>query len=222
MSVSHEGFSGEQRALGRIAAWTVFAIGMVYLVITVLGLLSLKSSTEPIGDPYFSIMEVLLVLLSPVMVLCMVAIHGYASPERKAFSLAALVFMVITATITSGVHFVILTVRRQLEASGLDWVHLFLSFTWPSVAYALDILAWDFFFALSMLFAVPVFKGGRLETALRWLMIISGVLSLLGLLGIPLADMGFRNIGIVGYGAVGPAAFLLVGMVFGRTKPSLS
>jgi hypothetical protein len=27
------------------------------------------------------------------------------------------------------------------------------------VAYALDILSWDIFFALSMLFAVPVFRG---------------------------------------------------------------
>jgi hypothetical protein len=36
---------------------------------------------------------------------------------------------------------------------------LFLSFKWPSVSYALTILAWDVFFALSVLFAAPVFGG---------------------------------------------------------------
>jgi hypothetical protein len=88
----------------------------------------------------------------------------------------------------------------------------------------LDILAWDFFFALSMLFAAPVFKEGRLEKAVRILMIVSGVLSLIGLIGVPLADMGvsnwfiYRNIGVIGYAVVAPVAFLLLGMIFGRTR----
>jgi hypothetical protein len=62
------------------------------------------------------------------------------------------------------------------------------------VVYTLDILAWDFFFALSMLFAAPVFKGGRLETMVRILMIASGIVSLAGLIGVPLANMDVRII----------------------------
>ncbi len=57
--------------------------------------------------------------------------------------------------------------------------------------------------ALSMLFAAPVFGTGRLEKTVRVLMIASGVLSLAGLIGVPLADMGIRNIGIQGYARVG-------------------
>jgi hypothetical protein len=89
------------------------------------------------------------------------------------------------------------------------------------VAYTLDILAWDLFFALSMLIAAPVFKGDGLETAVRYLMIASGVLSLIG---VPLAIMhvgywlSVRNIGIVGYAVVAPIVFLLLAIVFGRTK----
>jgi hypothetical protein len=86
------------------------------------------------------------------------------------------------------------------------------------VAYALDILAWDWFFALSMLFAAPVFKAGRLEKTVRILMVVSGSLSLAGLIGVPLADMQVRNIGIIGYGVVAPIVFLLLGIVFGRTN----
>lgn len=215
----HEGFTPQHRTIGRAAAWAVFFLLVVYAVTTALGFLSLKSPQEPIGDPFFSIMELLIVLIAPLLVISMIAVHAYASPEVKVYSLTALIFMILLAGITSSVHFVILTVSRQIEATGLPWVPLFLSFRWPSVVYTLDILAWDWFFALSMLFAAPVFKGGRLELTLRVLLIISGVLSLAGLIGVPLADMQVRNIGIIGYAVVTLGVFLLLGIVFGRTHP---
>ena len=61
-----------------------------------------------------------------------------------------------------------------LAFAGQSWLPLFLSFKWPSVAYALDILAWDVFFAFSMFFAAPVFGGSRLAASIRALMIASG------------------------------------------------
>jgi hypothetical protein len=216
--MSHQGFTIQHRALGRAAAWIYFGLSVIYAVTTALGLLSLKSPQEPIGDPYFTIMELLIILIAPLLVIVMVAIHAYASDGARAYSLAALAFMILLAGVTSSVHFVILAVRRQIEATGLAGLPLFLSFTWPSMAYALDILAWDIFFALSMLFAALVFTQGRLEKAIRYLMIASGVLSLLGLIGVPLANMNIRNIGVVGYAVVAPIAFLLLALLFGRVK----
>jgi hypothetical protein len=171
-------------------------------------------------------MELLIILLAPLMVITMVAVHAYASREVKAYGLTALVFMIVMAGITSSVHFAILTVSRQIEAAELTGAALFFSFKWPSVAYTLDILAWDWFFAISILFAAPVFKHGGLETAVRYIMLVSGFLSLVGLLGVPLANMNveywanIRNIGILGYALVSPVAFLLLGIVFGRTQPA--
>jgi hypothetical protein len=215
--MSHEDFTPQHRAIGRAAAWAVFILLVAYAVTTALGFLSLKSPQDPIGDPYFTIMELLIVITAPLMIVAMVAVHAYAPHEAKAYSFTALVFMILLVGITSSVHFVILTVGRQIEAIGSTWAPLLLSFSWPSVAYALDILAWDWFFALSMLFAAPVFKVGRLEKTVRILMIVSGSLSLAGLIGVPLADMQVRNIGIIGYGVVAPIVFLLLGIVFGRT-----
>jgi len=214
--MSHEGFTTQHRTLGRVSAWVVFFLLLVYAVTLALGLLSLESPQDAIGDPYFTILELLIVLMAPPMVVSMVAVHAYASPEAKAYSLTALVLMILLAGITSSVHFVILTVSRQIQATGLPWVPLFLSFTWPSVVYTLDILAWDWFFALSMLLAAPVFKIGRLEKTLRILMIVTGVLSLAGLIGVPLADMQVRLIGVVGYVGVSLVVFPLLGIVFGR------
>lgn len=214
----HENFTRQHRRLGRTAALGVFSLMIAYAVTLVLGLLSLESPADPIGDPYFSLLELLIIVMAPLMVIVMVAVHAYASPETRGYSLTALAFMVVLAGITSSVHFVILTVSRQIASAGFPWASFFFSFEWPSVVYALDILAWDVFFALSMLFAAPVFRTGRLEKTVRVLMIASGVLSLLGLIGVPLADMGIRNIGILGYVGVGLVVFLLLGVVFGRAR----
>jgi len=188
--------------LGRAAAFAVFFLLIAYAVTLVLGFLSLKSPQDLISDPFFSILELLIVVTAPLMVIVMVAVHAYASPETKMYSLTALAFMVLMASITCTVHFVILTVSRQIESAGFPWASLFFSFKWPSVAYTMDILTWDFFFALSMLFAAPVFKIGRLEKTVRILMVVSGLLSLTGLIGVPLANMNVRNIGILGYAGV--------------------
>ncbi len=217
--MSHNDFTPQHRAVGRYAAWTVSLLLVAYVVTLVLGFLSLKSPQDPIGDPFFSILELLIILMAPAMVVSMVAVHAYASREAKVYSFSALIFMILMACITSSVHFVVLTVSRQIEAAGFTWASLFFSFKWPSVIYTLDILAWDFFFALSMLFAAPVFRASRLETTVRIVMLVSGILSLVGLIGVPLADMQVRNIGIIGYAGVSIVTFPLLGIVFGRTRP---
>lgn len=224
--MSHPDFTAVHRMLGRVSAWSVFFLSVIYAVTATLGLIALESPRDPIGDPYFTIMELLIILLAPLMVIAMVAVHGYAPREVRACSLSALIFMVCMAVITSSLHFVVLTVSRPLAAASLASASLLFSFEWPSVVYALDILAWDGFFALSMLLAAAVFRDAGLEKAVRYLMIVSGVLSLVGLLGVPLAMLEVdywlhvRNIGIVGYALVAPIAFLLLGMLFGRTEPA--
>jgi hypothetical protein len=123
--------------------------------------------------------------------------------------------MAMSAALTSVVHFSILTLSRSSDFAGLD--HVF-GFRWPSVVYALDILAWDVFFALSVLCAAPTFRGGGLAAATRWLLVISGVLSLAGLSGAVTGDMNLRNIGIVGYVGVFLIATVTMAVLFRRER----
>jgi hypothetical protein len=212
-------FTTNARRLGISSASGTAGLGGVYTVTLVAGFLSLQSPGRPIGDPWFSLLEILIVLMMPVMVALMVALHAWASPATKAFSLMALVFMGLVAGLTSSLHFVILTVSRQIAFAGLSWLPLFVSFKWPSVAYALDILAWDVFFPLSVLSAAPVLSGSGLATSIRVLMIISGALALGGLSGVIVGNMHLRNIGIVGYAGLFPVVALLMGILFYRTTP---
>ena len=155
-------FSPTARRLGIVSAVAVVVLLLAYALTLSIGLLTLESPQQPIGDPMFSILEILIILIMPAMVALMVAVHAWAPERVKSLSLTAVVFMGLLATVTCSLHFVILTLSQQAAFADQPWWPLIMSFTWPSVAYAVDILAWDIFFPLSMLFAAPVFGGRRL------------------------------------------------------------
>jgi hypothetical protein len=135
--------------------------------------------------------------------------------ETKALSLTSVVFMGLLACVTGSLHFVILILSRQ---TAFALMPLPFSFKWPSVAYAPDILAWDIFFALSMLFAAPVFGGSRLAVSIRVRMTASGVRALAGLNGVLVGDMRLRKIGIVSYDGVFLVVAALLAILFYRTE----
>jgi hypothetical protein len=87
--MANDGFTRQHRAVGRVAAWIYIGMSVIYALTTILGLLTLESPDEPIGDPYFTIMESLIVLIAPALIVIMVVVHLYASKGAKAFSLAA-------------------------------------------------------------------------------------------------------------------------------------
>jgi hypothetical protein len=208
------------RQLGFWSALSTFFIFVLYIPVLVVGFAAAGNMEDPLTDPYLAILEVLIVLIAPLMVLMMAAVHASASEQAKVFSLAALIHMVLVAGTTTGVHFVLLTVDRQLEPGDIAGRTFLFSWEWPSVAFALDILAWDWFLGLALLFAVPVFRGqGRLLATLRGALIVGGVLSIAGVVGPAVGDIRLRWIGQVGYEAVFPVVCLLIALVFRRTVP---
>lgn len=211
-------YSITARRIGIASAAAVATLLLAYALTLAAGFAALESGDEPIGDPYFTLLELLIIVMMPAMVLLMAAVHAWAHPRLKIVSLVALVFMAITAALTCSVHFAILTLGRQPEFSDLEHL-LLLSFEWPSLAYALDILAWDFFFALSMLVGAGVFSGSRLALAVRAAMLLSGVLALAGLSGVVTGNMALRNIGITGYVGVFFVVVLLLCVLFHRSAP---
>jgi hypothetical protein len=209
-------YTANARRLGIVSASGTVLLSVVYAIPLTAGLLALPSPDVPIGDPWFPMMEILIILTMPLMIGLMVAVHAWAAPQAKVYSLLALVFISLLTVVTCSVHFVVLAATHRAEYVGQSWLPSVLSFEWLSVTYALDILAWDVFFALAVLFAAPVFRGSRLATRVRVLMIVSGTLALGGLSGVFLDDSSFRSIGIVGYAAVFPVAALLLAILFYR------
>jgi hypothetical protein len=212
-------FTATARRLGIFSAAATIILLVAYAVTLAMGLASLESPQQPIGDPMFTLLEILIIIMMPAMVALMVTVHAWAPMHAKTLSLTSLVFMGMLAGLTCSVHFCILTLSRQPEFTAQPWLPLVLSFNWPSVVYALDILGWDVFFPLSMLFAAPVFWGSRLAAWIRVLMTASGVLALAGLSGVVVGDMQLRNIGIVGYVGVFLVVTALLAVLFYRATP---
>lgn len=90
----------------------------VYSVVSGIGFLSLKSHQESIGEPFLSMMALLIILMAPLLVVIMVVVQNYAAPEHKVYSVMALMFMLLLAGITSSVNFVVLLVSNQADATG--------------------------------------------------------------------------------------------------------
>jgi hypothetical protein len=200
------------RRLGFWSALFLFGVGVAYIVTLAVGLAT-AGLTKPIVDPVLATMEGLTLLSAPLAVVTMSAVYSRASTDYRICSLVALIFMAMMAAATMSVHFVELTALRQMGSAGLAW---------PSVPYALELLAWDVFLGLSLLFAAPVFRGSRLEESVRVGMLVAGSLCIAGTSGPALGDMRFQFIAVAGYVVVLPVVFLLLALLFRRLpQPSL-
>jgi hypothetical protein len=209
-------FTPQARTLGIVAAWMTFIVTEVYAVVSGLAYVSQGTAVE--SGPFLSIMALLVVILGPFLVLSMVAVHAYASPRRKTYSLAALAFMIMCVGVTTCINFSLFVVSSLPDLFSDSWRSLFLPCKWPAPAFILDNFVWDWFFGVSMLLAAAIFGGDTLKTALRLVMILSGALGLAGLIWLAVAPAQAIVIGIVGWGAAGAIVFLLLAKVFGRVQ----
>lgn len=80
--MSNAGFTKQHQIIGRVAAWAYVILSIIYALAMTLGLLSLKLPDEPIGDPYFTIMELLIVLIAPVAVLLLSIVYARTNVSK--------------------------------------------------------------------------------------------------------------------------------------------
>jgi hypothetical protein len=165
------------RRIGTWSATSVAAIAFVYVIVGIIGVVARPPGSHALRqvDPYLAILEALIMLAAVGLVVMMAAVYGCGPSERKICSLAALAFMISFAVLTCSIHFASLSVGRQIDPKALAVLFQQLSVnSWPALAMAVELLAWDFFMGLSLLFAAPVFRGDRLQDRIRIGMIGAG------------------------------------------------
>jgi hypothetical protein len=205
-------------ALGAVAGATVAALCAAYGAVLAIGLATLPSPEHPIQQPWFAWMELLILGIAPAMVLLAAALHAAAPPARQPLVLAGALFFAMCATLTCALHFSILVLGRHPAFAAEPWQTLVFAFRWPSVAYALDILAWDVLFPIGALLLACGLPGSGLAGRARSLLVASALLAFVGLVGVPLANMQLRNVGIVGYAVLFPIAAAILALVFHRAR----
>jgi hypothetical protein len=212
------------RRIGRWAAIAVVAIALAYIATGTIWLVPNISwvtiQTLAPSEPYLTIMEILMLLLNPALVVLFAAIHAYAPANKKTCALAAFGFLLLLVAITGVVHFITLTVIRRTTSSVITEAFAFYQSRpgGASPMFAAEMLGWDFFFGLALLFAATVFKGDRLQAAIRIGLIVSGLLCLVGFSGPASGDMRFQVFAIVGYAFGFPFVCLLLARLFARPE----
>ena len=192
--------------LGKWSAFGQFVVGIAYIIVLLIGF-AVHGLSEPIVDPVLAIMEVLTLISAPLLVVMMAAVHDYAPSDRKIYGSVALAFTILVAGTTSAVHFTELTAFRQLGSAGI---------VWPSAVYAVELLAWNLFLGLALVFAAGVFGGGGLERTIRRGLLLTGILCVVGVVGPAVGNMRLQLVGVVGYAGVLPVVCLMLSRLFSR------
>mgnify|MGYP007106202940 CR=1 FL=1 len=155
----------------------------------------------PPAEPYISIVSVVSLVSAPLFVFLWAILNNTASSETRVFTQTSLALILIFAALTSINRYVALTVVRQSMDMGItDGLSWFMPYGWPSIMAAIEVLAWGFFLGLAFLFLAPVFRKDRLELAIFWTLILSGLLALVAVLGQVINSVILNMLGIVAWG----------------------
>lgn len=191
--------------------WTsLLGVSLTLIYLTAVAGMFISGAIPP-AEPYLSIISAVSLASAPALIFLWVNLHNSVPPMQKVFTQTSLALMVIFATLTSINRYVAMTVVPQSMKLGItDGLNWFMPYGWPSIMAAIEVLAWGFFLGLAFLFLAPVFRTGRLELAIFWTLIGSGIFSLIAVLGQVLNSVVLNMLGIIAWG---PGLILLFALL---------
>ena len=182
--------------LGSLSGTMLVAVGVAYAMVLGGGF-TRHGLSEPITDPILAVMEFLTLASVLPLLLLAVACLLIAPESRRVWGILAVCFAAMFAAATSGVHVVELTAGRQLGSAGL---------VWPSATYAVELLAWDLFLGLALLFMAAALNPQDAPPMLRRIVRLTGALCIAGLIGPVLGNMRLQLVGVFGYAVMLPVS----------------
>ncbi len=220
------------KSVSRIGFWsailaTLFSVGYgITLIITMISMSATATDTSPgwrgiesfvaSFQPIQMLSLIPSLLLAPTFVVLMVSLHYYASPDKKIWSHLGIAFALIYAVMASINYITQLTVvRLSILNKETDGLAMFVMGNSHSIFWA---LASSYaFMNLAMLFAAPVFDGGRLERAIRWLFVANGASVVVTVFGVIVDSPPIYLLGsLVPWCVIFSLATLLLAVLFRR------
>lgn len=216
----------------RLGLWSAFLIAADFVLYTVCFVAILMSPpifvwttladyvayTAAHGSFFRDAAMYLMLIVGPLFVVLLSALHDYARDDQKILTRISTGFGLAFAILVGINYFVQLSVVRQSVLHG-QWTGLeqVLQANPMSAMTGLNMLGWSLFLGLASLFAAPIFSGGRLERAIKAALIINGLCCLLGGLSyIYEFSLGVFVFITFGMGGAVTVATLLMGVSFRR------
>ena len=187
LSAGAETRSLETKALKRLGFWSALAsalLGIGFDIAVVIMYTSLPKTDASAGwtgiTSYLETFDAVLLLplipsllLVPAFTTMMVCIHYYAPPEKRLWSHLGLAFALIYAVMAfMNYSTQLLSVQRAIQAGETDGLAMLVHGNPHAIFWSL--VSCYIFMNLAMLFAAPVFAGGKLETWTRRFFLLNG------------------------------------------------
>ena len=174
------------RLVSRLGTWSavvVAVLGAIYLALLI-GYFSTEGFVFP-PTPFVQLMGgIITFLTAPALLVLFAAIQHASPPEKSILGTLGLTFTGLFAVCVSINRFTQLTVIRLSPAGPASQdLARFLPYSTSSVLFALEILGWGFFLSMATLFVAPLFGGSRRQDAIRWLLILFALFSLMSVIG---------------------------------------
>ena len=170
--------------------WVIVILSALYLVATTIWVLK-----EP--PLVLMLMEILTMLSALAIVGYFAVLYRQTTEGKRTLALLALLLAGAMAVVTISNHFVYMTVISTTYGTLSDTPELLRLDGWPSVTKALECVSWAAMLGTAML--LLSFALEKDEQAAKWILRISGILILIGLIGPFSGNMQFYFFSTIGY-----------------------
>ena len=196
---------------------TVF--GILYFV-GLMGKLVINGSIHAQSSPAISMVSAAVGLLWDVtLVVLFLALRQQITGSKAIFAELGMVFMVLLAAGSSLNWYIQLSLVPKIAQSGdMQTLALLDIHNVDSVMYAVEHLAWGLFYGLAAIFMGLAFEGGKIETWIRWLLIVGGIMSILFIPGQLIGSQILIDLGYYAAGVLLPITTILLFIRF-RAEP---
>lgn len=161
------------------------------------------------------IMQLMAFLQPMAFVLLVSSINDYATTDKKILARIGLSFAVAFMIVSCIIYFVQMTTVRQSVISGqLEGLGQFVQLNPGSPMFSLVILSWGLFQGLASLAIATIFRGGKLENTIRYLLLIYGLNGLIGSIGCLLGNMGIMMAFLAIINIIQPFMVVALGILF--------
>lgn len=173
-----------------LLGWIILILSASYLIATTIWVMK-----EP---PKVLILMEVLTMLSALAIVCyFIILYQQSEEDRHTIALSALILACAMAAVTIANHFVYMTVITPIYGTLSNTPVILRLDGWPSVTKALECVSWALMLGLAML--LDSFALKKDDKVTKWLLRISGIIILLGLIGPFSQNMQFYFFSTVGY-----------------------
>jgi hypothetical protein len=157
------------------------------------------------------------ILLNIALLIMFTALRVQILGRNVVFADLAWIFMALVCATSSINWFVQLAVLPRVAQASDPTFALIDVHNTSSLMYAVEHLGWGMFYGLATIFVAIAMEGGKLENWIRWLFVAGGVLSLLHVFGVVIANSTISDLGYLAWGVLLPLTTLLLAIRYRRS-----